>query len=179
MKGSSNWIERNAALANLQVFGTMEIDPHSDNLNTEIVDNEPVELRNIGNIINERFRVSSPPIADPFNPILQVNSTQGRVPNNSTSEDNYSPTTPLDMEFTSSDDTNFQVEINSNDDSDGQTQVVLALPVNSAMFGFKKRDIGKHTRAQSLNTALPYSAMDEDVKKMCFCLEIKGSDSFA
>lgn len=100
------------------------------------------ELRNISNFLSYRFRISPPVFADVFNSLLQEQIGTGLEHANHT-DDIYSPTSPLQINFSSSE---------SKEDTDNKRtatsqnhQIVLGLQCNSDMF------TSKHTRDGNLN----------------------------
>ena len=153
----SNWIERNAEIAHLRDFGYLHMEQQSDNIIEANLVNEPRELRNIDNLISDRFRLSPPPLADPFNPILQGDIGVDRADDSSTSADNYSPTTPLVISFSSSKDDEAQITADS-EVREGEIlpsqSIVLALPASLAIFSAKTRRGGQVSRASSVDSSL-------------------------
>ena len=167
--GPSNWIERNAEIAHIQSFGCSYNEQQSDNLYGEYMATEPQEFRPHENITNDRFRLSPPPLADPFNPILQEPILADSEENGSTSADNYSPSSPLEISFSSSDDSGSQVDYGSQvsiEEDMPHRPVVLALPITSAMFSGKTRCKGQLTRAISVESSMRVSAEQEQTKMM-------------
>lgn len=167
--GPSNWIERNAELAHLDNFGYIYNEHQSDHFVDVNLYDEPRELRNISTFITDRFRLSPPPMADPFNPLLQAGNAEGRADNLSTSEDNYSPTTPLEITFTSSEEDDFQVDFGSQlsgVEISPHREIVLALPVPPAPFSTKTRQHGHPRRPMSMDSSLRMSVVGNQAK--CF-----------
>lgn len=165
--GPSNWIERNTEVAHMQTFGHMHIEHQSDNFIEDNLHDEPRELRNISTLITDRFRLTPPPMADAFNPLLQGDNVVAHEDNPSTSADNYSPTTPLDITFTTSEEDDFQVDLGSQvngEEITPQRAIVLALPISSATFSAKTRRSGQPRRPMSVDSALRFSTDDDQTK---------------
>lgn len=82
--GPSNWYDRPS--------------PQEDNMLMAVgfeQENESVELRNIANIVNERFSISAPPFEDATNDFLQVGTIIGPINETFAQGGLYSPTSPL------------------------------------------------------------------------------------
>lgn len=96
--GPSNWVDRAHEQALNDLHGYLDIGLHPQNQNHSNSSNDPEELRNISHIINSRFRISPPPFADLFNPLLQDHRRfNGAINNDENLEDCYSLTSPLDI----------------------------------------------------------------------------------
>ena len=97
--GPSNWVDRAQEQALTALQGEVRIGPITPHMQ-DISDSslEPDEFHHISLLINERFRISPPPIADVFNPLLQGHQTHQRENIRPyVSDEIYSPTSPLEI----------------------------------------------------------------------------------
>lgn len=97
---------------------------------------------------------------------MQVQSVQHRDSSISTSDDNYSPTTPLDIEFTDTKDAEFQVvhdaEVTSAGDMN-QPPIVLALPAQGLITA-EPRGSETPVCASSMDSVIQMTGLDEKTK---------------
>ena len=158
--GPSNWVERNAAAAvEAQGLGAY----HSgDNQMSDNIADSPPDLEHLSNFINDRFRLSPPIFADVFNPLLQEQIGAGfaqQTPNAGI----YSPTSPLNMVFSSSgsDDSN----INQGTATSNNRQLMLGLKCHSSSFSGKRRRDGLLQRSCSVDSFFVFTGSEEEIRR--------------
>lgn len=113
------------------------MEQQTDNFREGFQESESAKLRNIANFINNRFRISPPFFADVFNPLLQANIGNGADRESTPPDENYSPTSPLNITWSDS-----SGSLGMDTDSDELTSahpLVLALSAQPAMFSGKKK----------------------------------------
>lgn len=122
---------------------------------------EPDELRNISRFINNRFRISPPLVAYYLSPILQGTPTNPVINNvNESTDELYSPTSPLDILQVSDDPRPGEDTLFNNNQSEGsEPQLVLALPVSASMFLGKKRRDASNSQSQSMQSFFRFGVM--------------------
>lgn len=150
----TNWQDRAHAQATNGFHQSQEVGFNAQQHTLDDSSHEPDELRNISRIINNRFRISPPPVADYFNPILQGTHLTQDIPNEREADDAlYSPTLPLDILHISNETRPTTDTMYDNVQSDGSgPKIVLALPVSATMFLGKKRRDASNSKSQSLHS---------------------------
>lgn len=145
--GPSNWVGRAHERAVNELYGSYE----PENTTQEFIplsesSNEPTELRNISNLINQRFRLSPPLFADTFNPMLLQNNQLGH------SDEDYSPTSPLDINLSMDVSPPSTESITNHHQNVNPRQVVLGIPVTASMFTGKRRRDAPSAQSQSFDS---------------------------
>ena len=154
--GPSNWVDRAQEQALNEMHGILELGLDHQNLSFSNSSNEPDELRNISHIINSRFRISPPPFADFFNPLLQeTGRVNGETLHSDHQRECYSPTSPLDF-IPLTDDRGSPSETNTQRSYHEGTMRTLSLelPDSVAMFTGKRRRDASYYKSQSLDSYL-------------------------
>lgn len=120
------------------------------------------DLQHISNFITNRFRISPPVFADVFNPLLQEQIGTG-VEQATPTDELYSPTSPLQIYFSSYD----SDEAN---DSRGlatphNRQIVLGLQFTSTMFSGKRNRDGLLDRSQSADSVFLFTSTKHQIRE--------------
>lgn len=93
-----------------------------------------------------------------------------RETSESTSAENYSPSSPLDISFSCSDNDDFQVDYGSPTSmakDPPHRPIILALPATPMRFGEKTRRKEKLSRALSVESTMRFLSNEDNTKMMC------------